>query len=1331
MIVNSPRTSRQRTLKKLSFPWFLVVVAIANGLLVSRTWQLWTVEEEFSTDSDSNTGSNTNSNSGTRARTRVRTRSADSTVRQALPQWHTRIVEIENVDLNDYLPLASWTDKQTIQRHSIADIPISPLVVDPKIPSASGSGSVSAFTSTSTSTSTSVTATNISICLLIKDDNDILNEWIAYHYHLWNLRQLIVAVDPSSNTSPQHLLEQWHMDFGLDYQLWNDKRFMPDFFLQKRYDLVPRMIKFEDKNATKWKDSHEQSTKELQIKLVRINNHRYRQSKFLQHCAKAIQESTMTLQTSSFAPKSSLWMTHIDTDEYIALNPTLVHGQESVKPIPTKPTSGSLLAFLERTIQQDSEIVNWPCISMPRILYGSVEDTTTTATKVTKTTKVTTTASQNSNNSNNYSDWNPQRFETIRWKYHADFNNRELNKQPKVIMDVAGFPPFNVSRKAFSIHRPSSHLCRMSAQMNVHDFERYPLVVHHYLGSLERYQARQDPRRTLASYHQKADIKEVKNENDWMNGWLTEFVTEHGMDKVSKVLWQYRANREENSLVQHEEWEKSNDPNTPKALGKTLSLDEDSLSACLLVKDDNDILNEWIAYHHHVLKLRTLIVAVDPSSNTSPSALLQPWRALMDDIQLWTDNDFMPAFFIDGKYDQVPNLMGNTTSNSTYIYNADEVYEEQVQEDLIDINNHRFRQVTFLSSCVKYLKKQNKTWMIHIDTDEFVTLHPQIRNQDHWRQLPLDPEIRRSFLLRLLKDASREYSKGLSYPCVSMPRLLYGSKEDPNDAGYVSKLPPEFNGTNFETIRWKYHASYDVDDKLNGKPKAILDLSGIPPQALLLKNKIFSIHRPGLHLCKSDRKIFFDAPHRFPLTINHYIGSWERYNHRNDARRSRSTYDAKAPVHAGKDNDWIDGWIASFVQEHGMATAKRLLANYATSGTEVEEVDDHDLEGDDVDDESTKDRVLMNITDENRAEIMKALASTKQIEFSACLLVKDDNEILNEWIAYHYHVLGLRYMIVAIDAKSQTSPSALLHKWRQFGMQIEEWSDEMFMPDIYFQKAYHLQPRLVKIKKNKNKWLEGINDRQVKRDYYNTIQDHRFRQITFLASCIKRLRDLGRTWMIHIDTDEYIVINPKLREEKVFGARIPIPLTAEASIIPRLLNEMIVDSWTTLNYPCISLPRLLFGSIEDSSSISVPTGYNHSRFESLRWKYHTDFDDSYLNKQPKVIMDVSAIPINDKIFAEGRVFSIHRPSQMLCRTQGQMRFADTDHFPFSVNHYLGTFERFDSRDDPRRNRKLYDQKANVTAGKEDDKWILSWLPTFIEQQGNDKVARLLQDYRSR
>ena len=1252
---------------------------------------------------------------------------------------------------------------------------------------------------------TSTTNTTFSFCLLIKDDNEILSEWIAYHYHLWNLRQLIVAVDPTSATSPQSILDAWHNHFGLNYELWNDSDYLPTFFLNGQYDLVPRMIHKKKKTTITRNGTTLDTTNEWQPtaqygenidddmdKYYQVNNHRYRQSKFLQHCAKYIQDQQQQSQSqpqqqregpSRMGPSDDVttarWMTHVDTDEYMTLNPALLqrpppvegmtseHG-DSKDPSSTSSTkeqifysrSGGLVHLFEEAVQNSpSNLVNWPCISMPRILYGSLEDESEANHSTTATDDFLTKGG-----------WNRTRFESLRWKYHApiiDSHNKagasNNSKQPKVLMDITGFPPIDSTKKVFSIHRPSLQLCRMNGQISPDDVRRYPIVVRHYLGSYDRYISRQDPRRSPAMYKaalmggepgdtnttpttiSHAGTNHRDDPKDGLDQWLPSFVATYGIEKASRVLSDYRTvttiEVKDEAQVEDSTTVSKNAPSPPGAttttlsakplrLGIVLPVEQDSMSACLLIKDDNDILPEWLAYHYHVLKLRTIIVAVDPQSNTSPATVLETWRDFMDDIHIWHDSDYMPSFFLRGEYERVPNLMGNMTDATTSIYHTNLTNEEStVREELKVINVHRFRQSVFLTECIRTFKYElNKTWVMHIDTDEYIALNPKIRTLDHWRQLSIDPVLRKDSLFTLLKDAASGYSKILSYPCLSLPRLLYGSKEDVEDDRF-SKVPTGFVGSRFETLRWKFHSNYDGDQQLNGKPKTILDLSGLPPLASFLQSTTgaFSIHRPAVYLCQSDRNVHLEKPHKFPLTIQHYIGSWERYNHRDDARRSRAMYESKALVDAAKDDGWIDGWVANFVQTHGMLVSQRLLSEYMiqTSSTEVAE----DVSVSEVEESSAGHvaNVLGSFTPFH--------SSDNRNEFSACLLVKDDNDILNEWIGYHYHVLGLRYLIVAVDSTSTTSPAALLDKWRTFGMTIEEWQDSDFMPDSYFQKAYHLQPRLVKIKKNKKKWLEGIDDPKIQEELVKSIQDHRFRQITFLSRCASKLQNLGRTWMIHIDTDEYVVVNPKLRQQGIFdmGEKgvIVIPPTVEDSIVPRLLNEMALKSGRTLNYPCISLPRLLFGSIEDSHGPSVaPIGYNQSRFESLRWKYHSDFDDSSLNKQPKVIMDVSAISPVDKMFVDGRVFSIHRPSQELCRTQGQMVFEHTHNFPFSINHYLGTFERFGSRNDPRRNRKLYDQKANTRARNDHDHWVESWLPSFIKKHGEDQVSGVLRDYRS-
>lgn len=49
--------------------------------------------------------------------------------------------------------------------------------------------------------------------------------------------------------------------------------------------------------------------------------------------------------------------------------------------------------------------------------------------------------------------------------------------------------------------------------------------------------------------------------------------------------------------------------------------------------------------------------------------------------------------------------------------------------------------------------------------------------------------------------------------------------------------------------------------------------------------------------------------------------------------------------------------------------------------------------------------------------------------FSSCLLIKDDNAILNQWIAYHYQALGLGKLMVAMDPYSVQSPMPLFNTW--------------------------------------------------------------------------------------------------------------------------------------------------------------------------------------------------------------------------------------------------------------------------------------------------------------
>jgi len=146
-----------------------------------------------------------------------------------------------------------------------------------------------------------------------------------------------------------------------------------------------------------------------------------------------------------------------------------------------------------------------------------------------------------------------------------------------------------------------------------------------------------------------------------------------------------------------------------------------------------------------------------------------------------------------------------------------------------------------------------------------------------------------------------------AYPCVTMPRVLFGSHET-TDEQPVAGVPDVFNATSFDTLRWRYHGPVDKKDpaetrgrikSIYGHPKALVDVAAIPERKFGGEDAFFSIHRPIREYCPDlfDENVQIFGTH--PVSVNHYLGSWERYSGRSgDPRRSRENYDAK---------DWFVG----------------------------------------------------------------------------------------------------------------------------------------------------------------------------------------------------------------------------------------------------------------------------------------------------------------------------------------------------------------------------------------------------------------------------------------
>ncbi|KAL3936568.1 MAG: hypothetical protein SGBAC_008137 [Bacillariaceae sp.] len=398
--------------------------------------------------------------------------------------------------------------------------------------------------------------------------------------------------------------------------------------------------------------------------------------------------------------------------------------------------------------------------------------------------------------------------------------------------------------------------------------------------------------------------------------------------------------------------------NIPSNSTTNFNLDRNTFSLCLLLKDDNDILNEWIAYHYHTLNLRYMIVALDPFSQTSPEPIFEKWRSLFGmTIEVWTDKDYMPDFFLQGRYDQVdsfiPQFVNQDKSKS--IWHTDTSNASQVEQDLIHINNHRFRQVTFVSHCFEFIKnklpdpssgKKGKKqpefqhWVGHIDTDEYIVINPVLRdNPNRVKLIEMPHKPTAGSVLQFLMELFEQYAKRLSRSCFMIPTLLFGAQihDDWTHEGGIINFTAtidtdHWNVAHFETLRWRIHADYS--NIINGLQKAILDLSHLPSDHEIFKNhRIKSVHMPldkgGTHGCRQmSLRPDIHAVRLFPLSINHYVGSRERYLSRHDKRRNIEIYDGKARVNGGVDDGWIRGWLPSFVQDHGLEKASQVLGDY-------------------------------------------------------------------------------------------------------------------------------------------------------------------------------------------------------------------------------------------------------------------------------------------------------------------------------------------------------------------------------------------------------------------
>jgi hypothetical protein len=338
------------------------------------------------------------------------------------------------------------------------------------------------------------------------------------------------------------------------------------------------------------------------------------------------------------------------------------------------------------------------------------------------------------------------------------------------------------------------------------------------------------------------------------------------------------------------------------------------------------------------------------------------------------------------------------------------------------------------------------------------------------------------------------------------------------------------------------------------------------------------------------------------------------------------------------------------------------------------------------------------------------------------LIIKDDNVLLPEWLAYHYAVMPLRHLVVAADPLSLTSPKPILDAFKE---QLPDFSFDLWTGNHY--------------------WIEGrwTVNRIAQFDPYNHTREHAFgvyiqRQRAFYTRCMQHLKDTkhdrhNTTWAAIFDTDEYFTFNPILPMEE----KEHVNVSAVRQSVPRFIgapNQTIahwMDSHQNLytvsdTDACLYYPRYFIQATPDDETNTTRIAqlqqqsklaaaeFPIQRFSTLHYQYHTNPYTSYRWINGKSILRI------DQYDGKTLLTNPHRPlGKELCIYHGHKTT------PLKFYQYTGSLEVWMSSF-PRREISGWLERNHLTIAGTDPS-LSQWLHYFVDFVGPVKAKQLTVD----
>eukprot|EP00980_Cylindrotheca_fusiformis_P029828 scaffold23911_cov127-Cylindrotheca_fusiformis.AAC.8 len=310
--------------------------------------------------------------------------------------------------------------------------------------------------------------------------------------------------------------------------------------------------------------------------------------------------------------------------------------------------------------------------------------------------------------------------------------------------------------------------------------------------------------------------------------------------------------------------------------------------------------------------------------------------------------------------------------------------------------------------------------------------------------------------------------------------------------------------------------------------------------------------------------------------------------------------------------------------------------------------------------------------------------------------------------------MNLRTLIITSDPNSRTSPHHVLDRWRD-RMDIEYWNESHFLdPDDITSLARK-----------------------------SRLQMHRLRQRSFNVECLKEMKRKNRGWTIVTDTDEFVMLNPRMRNEKKKIYKPNVPSIREPGSVISFLNNLTIPDESVQAYtPCVPIARIQFSSRESSEAqvqSLVPENFNGSDFLTLRWrKFGTEKryfgtikgDPCGVRRRAgpvKAVIDLSRLKSQDLEHhdIEGNP---HTPLESICSDYDA--FAREREVALVAHHYLGTKAQWtyrvtDSRGGGYRLARFKDMNDLIGNYETDD--LRPWLQGFVDSVGSKEALALLKD----